>query len=309
MTKKENWQQLWTDPSCAICILNIAYQTISRSTKDIKIQFECIKKTFQILGNFSNDAFPTDISLKIFRMIQESTNNKDPFRKEKKDGNSLGRTVSRLIKADINETRTIPERIYKAIIGTIVGNIIDYATDRHNFNLDPEEFKKLYSQNLEIGFKINHFDEFMRLLEKINNIMYVVDNAGEIAFDKILIEELLALKKKVTVVLKEDAISNDATFEDAYEVGLDKIDTELITTGSNALGIMINELSDEFLKKLEDTDLIIAKGQANWETLTYYKDFFKVPILFILRAKCLPIAKFLGVNVRDNIIKFVKRSN
>ncbi|MHA1301211.1 MAG: damage-control phosphatase ARMT1 family protein [Candidatus Helarchaeota archaeon] len=306
MKKKGKTKKIWTEPSCASCMLNITYQIIKKSTDDKKIQFDCLKKLFQILGDFSEDTFPTEISLKIFRMLQELTKNLDPLKKEKKDSNILGKKVSELIRKDIADSKTDSDRLYKAVIGTIVGNIIDYATDKHEFNLNAQEFKKLYLGNLEKGFQIDDFDKFLALLDEINTIMYVVDNAGEIAFDRLLMEELIALKKKVIVVLKEGPISNDATMEDANEVGLDKIGVELITTGSNALGVMINEVSENFLKKLEESELIIVKGQANWETFTYYRDFFKVPILFILRTKCQPIANFLGVNIGDNVVKLEK---
>ncbi|MFX0140438.1 MAG: DUF89 domain-containing protein, partial [Candidatus Hodarchaeota archaeon] len=225
---------------------------------------------------------------------------------EKKISNELGKTVSEGIKLDINRSNSFSERIYRAIIGTIIGNIIDFSTAQHQFNLDVKEFQDLYSQNLETGFKINDYKEFILLLDKIETILYLVDNAGEIAFDKLLIEELLANGKKIIVVLKEGPIANDATLEDAHQVGLDSLDVELITTGSNALGVMFNEVSKQFIQKLNISDLIISKGQSNWECLTYFREHIKIPILFILRAKCSPIAEFLGVNVGDNVLKLKK---
>ncbi len=306
MTKKRNDKNLWTEPSCASCMLNIAYLTLQKSTDDRKIQFESLKKLYKLLDDFSETVFPTEISTRIYRMLQDTTKNKDPFKKEKERSNILGIEVSNLIKGDIDETRSIPKRIYKAIIATIVGNIIDFGTDKHQFRLDTQEFMKLYYKNLETGFKIDDSKEFLALLNEIKTILYVADNAGEIAFDKLFIRELLGIGKKVVVAIKGDPVANDATMDDARKVGLQELDIELISTGSNALGVMIEEISEEFKEKLEKSELIIAKGQANWETFTYYKDFFKVPIFLILRVKCLPIAKFLGVDVGDNAIQLLK---
>ncbi len=307
MRKKENNNQLWTKPLCASCMLNIGYSALKKSTEDKELQYKCMKEIFNILKLFSNDVFPVDLSIKIFRMLQKSTKNMNPYDKEKKLSNKLGKTVSELIKLDIIKSQSYSERIKKAIIGTIVGNIIDFSTAQHQFNLDVNEFNDLYSHNLETGFKINDFEEFISLLDKIETILYVLDNAGEIAFDKLLIEELLAIGKTVIIVLKEGSIANDATLEDAQEVGLDKLGVELLTTGSNALGVMFNEVSEEFMQKLENSDLIISKGQSNWECFTYFKEKIKIPILFILRAKCSPIAEFLGVNVGDNVLKLIKK--
>ncbi|NVM03943.1 MAG: DUF89 family protein [Candidatus Helarchaeota archaeon] len=251
MRKKEKNVLLWTKPSCASCMLNIGYSALKKSSKDRKLQYQCMEEIFSILKDFSNDVFPVDLSIKIFRMLQNSTNNIDPYEKEKKLSNKLGKTVSESIKLDINNSNSFSERINKAIIGTIVGNIIDFSTAQHKFNLDVKEFEDLYSQNLETGFKINDFEEFISLLDKIETILYLLDNAGEIAFDKLLIDELLAIGKTVIVVLKEGPIANDATLEDAHQVGLDTLDVELITTGSNALGVMFNEVSKDFIQKLE----------------------------------------------------------
>ncbi|MFX1451201.1 MAG: DUF89 domain-containing protein, partial [Promethearchaeota archaeon] len=233
-------------------------------------------------------------------------NNIDPYLQEKKISNTIGNDVSEKIKLEINRTNSLSERIYKAIIGTIVGNIIDFSTAEHKFKLDAKEFEDLYTQNLEIGFKINDFKLFISLLDEVRSILYVLDNAGEIAFDKLLIEELLAIGKRVIIVLKDGPIANDATLNDAKQVGLDKLEVELITTGSNALGVMFDEVSEQFIDKLEKSDLIISKGQSNWECFTYFKDHLNIPILFILRAKCSPIAEFLGVNVGDNVLKLTK---
>lgn len=173
MKNIKNHRSLWTKESCAACILNIGYLTLLRSSNgDKQLQFEGMRQIYRILKNFSKAVLPTEISIKVFRMLQDLTKNQDPFVNEKKNSNKLGKIVSDQIKLDIKKTKSFSERLYKAIIASIVGNIIDYGTSQHDFYLDTKEFHKLYLQNLKIGFKIDDFKDFLLLLNKVQK--YIV---------------------------------------------------------------------------------------------------------------------------------------
>ena len=154
MQKKKIDNPVWTKPSCASCMLNIGYLILKKSTNNRELQYEGIKKILNILQNFSIDVFPTEISIRIFRMVQNLTENRDPFTQEKELSNNLGNEMSKQIKLDINKAKTETDRIYKAIIGSIVGNIIDFGTSNHNFSLDIEQFHKLYFENLKFFLEL-----------------------------------------------------------------------------------------------------------------------------------------------------------
>jgi len=129
------------------------------------------------------------------------------------------------------------------------------------------------------------------------------DNAGEVHFDRILVRILKELKKKIYFVVKGGPISNDATIDDARDAQIDKYAT-VITTGKALLGIDFDNISDELRDLFDSVDLIISKGQANFETLTYFKDRIKKPVVFLLRAKCDPISRHLNVPKGSNLVIF-----
>ncbi|HDN74097.1 MAG TPA: DUF89 family protein, partial [Archaeoglobus sp.] len=133
----------------------------------------------------------------------------------------------------------------------------------------------------------------------------LTDNAGEIFFDTILMNKIKDICSRLTVIVRGRPILSDATLEDARLAGVDKIADELLTNGKGAIGIMVEELPELSLKRLEEADIIIAKGMANYECLSEDELEFK-PIAFLLTAKCEPVAKSIGVGVGDMVAMVVK---
>ncbi|MDP2845509.1 MAG: ARMT1-like domain-containing protein [Candidatus Methanoperedens sp.] len=154
-------------------------------------------------------------------------------------------------------------------------------------------------KTLEKDFRIYDFSEFVQALEKSQNITYVADNAGEIVFDKILLETIMREYniRKILFAVKGTPFINDATLEDAVYVGIDRIPgIEIINIGVNETGM--KRSSEAFLNIIATSDIIISKGQGNYEALTDQKNIF-----FMLIAKCPIIARDLGVNVGDIVLK------
>jgi uncharacterized protein with ATP-grasp and redox domains len=144
-------------------------------------------------------------------------------------------------------------------------------------------------------FAVFDYELFKQELNKAKEILYIGDNAGEAVFDKILIKEL---GKPVTFVVREIPVINDITFKEAKQIGIDKI-AKIISSGSTAPGTILKSCNDDFLEKFENADMIISKGQGNYEGLSGIKK----PIFFLLKAKCPVIAKNIGVKENDIILK------
>lgn len=134
-------------------------------------------------------------------------------------------------------------------------------------------------------------------LKKAKSLLIIGDNAGETVFDRVLIEDFLNLN--ITYAVRSEPIINDATIEDAYASGLEKCAT-LISTGCNAPGVILDECNEEFLNIFNNADIIISKGQGNYETLSEEKK----EIFFLLKAKCPVISEKLGVSVNDYVFKW-----
>ena len=145
-------------------------------------------------------------------------------------------------------------------------------------------------------FDDNQMEGFKEAISQAEEILYLADNAGEIVFDRLLIEQLPM--DRVTVVVKGEPVINDATLQDAVVAGLDKI-VEVTDNGSDAPGTILESCSQSFINHFDKADLVIAKGQGNYETLS---DVDK-NIFFILKAKCPVISRNIGCEVGEMILR------
>ena len=168
---------------------------------------------------------------------------------------------------------------------SIAGNIIDFSIGK---DIKKQDVKESIDESLNATIFGIESQELDVAIKKADQIMFISDNAGEIAFDKLLVNRMD--KKKVTYVVKGSAIVNDATMSDAVEVGMDQLVT-VIDNGAGTQGTLLELCSDTFKKAFDDSDLIIAKGQANYETLCDIND---KNFYFLLRAKCNVIAESIG---------------
>ena len=177
-------------------------------------------------------------------------------------------------------------RLLTAIRITIAGNVIDLGVGKE-FNI-LEDVEKILDQE----FAIFDFEGFKYQLKNATSILYLGDNAGESVFDKILIEEL---NKPVTYVVRDLPVINDVTIEDAISSGLDEV-AEIITSGTSASGTILNLCNDVFVERFNSADMIISKGQGNYEGLSNVDRL----VFFLLKAKCAVIAN--NLKVKENIV-------
>jgi uncharacterized protein with ATP-grasp and redox domains len=229
---------------------------------------------------------PPEIGEDIHRHVREVTGIKDPYR-EAKDANieeakRLYPDLKKIVEASGN-------RLLTAAKIAIAGNIIDYGTMRE-FNI-AEEIHSLIEQDLGI----DHFKAFKEALDEAETVLYLGDNAGESVLDTILIEEI---KAPVIYAVRDIPVLNDATHEDAVASGIAEV-AEIISSGTTAPGTILRTCSNEFLEVFNTADVIISKGQGNYEALS---DVDR-SVFFLLRAKCPVVAEDLGVKDGDLILK------
>jgi len=173
------------------------------------------------------------------------------------------------------------------------GNVIDLGIGVA-FDIEREVEKAL-----ETPFAVDDFAKFEEDLKRARKLLYIGDNAGEIVFDKVLIEEIHKVGDyQVIFVVRGGPCINDALREDAEEVGMDEV-AKVIDTGSDGIGIPWKEVSEEFREAFLEADLRISKGQGNFETLNGRPE----PIYFVLKAKCEAVARELGVRYGDVVFK------
>jgi hypothetical protein len=177
----------------------------------------------------------------------------------------------------------------------IAGNSIDLGPQSSYGDIN-----SIVDEALVSRLAANDYEMFRKSIEKSSRILYLGDNAGEIVFDRILIEEVRQLKEvEIDFVVREKPIINDATLDDAISVGMDKV-ARIISSGCDAPGTILSQCSPEMLELYHSADMIIAKGQGNYESLSGEAR----GIFFLLKAKCQVVAKLLGVNVGDALLKW-----
>jgi uncharacterized protein with ATP-grasp and redox domains len=286
---------------CAPCLLHRGYLEILESTKDSTLQFKAISAFLRLLAEeFKPKANPAYLGTKRDRLIREITGNPDPFKQRKQASNKKALETLPLAKnLVLNETS--PEKCFrKACLTAIVGNIMEFDIPDNPFKFT--DLEKLI-QEAENDLAIDEIPQIFDKTKKAKRILYLTDNAGEIAFDTLLVEELKKLGAHVTVAVKSGPILNDATMEDAKIVGMDKVADEVLTTGSDSVGLILNECSDEFLNIYNSVDFVVAKGMGHAETLTEL--VLPVPHALLLRTKCCTVANHFNVDTGKNIAKIL----
>ncbi len=280
-------------PECLACSLSSAIRAIKHATEDPEVQRIAAKKVAEEFGKVTWNETPLDLSYIIQRVVVEITGVKDPYLEAKKLGNQAALSRYQEAKKLVMES---DDPLRAAIKFSIAGNLIDYGPYS---KVDLEAPFQSISHNLAI----DDYDVFRRRVMNSDNLLYFVDNSGEIVFDKLLIDVMNEVKgktfSKVSLVVKESPLINDATMDDVREVrllDLPNVDIKLVGDGK---GSAPSFKSGEVRAWPRDYDLTIMKGQGNFETFEDLEDVF-----FLLVAKCPMVSSILGVKERDFILKY-----
>lgn len=297
---------------CATCIFDVAVKylrialTQNPSLKDpekYKItEISAVKTLLSDLNClFSSESSPNEIAQLMFRKAANLAGITDPWEDIRMQSNRIALELRENVLEQLNQIPEMKEKLYRAIMWSVVGNTIDYGTAGHEVKISSDALLSIYEKVKVHGFKINHFDQLWEDLQITKECLYICDNAGEIVFDKIVIENLIQIGINVTAVVKGGPISNDAILSDAKFIGLDQI-CSVITTGSPDLGFFPAGNSPDFTNHLKKSSVVIAKGQANWEGIYAYQDQLPDSIHFysIVTLKC---------DVHANLFGFLKGTN
>jgi uncharacterized protein with ATP-grasp and redox domains len=282
------------EADCVPCLLGrVLFETnLCAPEKKSKVMRECIKVLSEKYRPGVNSAVTATA---VHRRAYDLLECRDPYADLKERSNEVAEDIFGKAK-DFVESAKDP--LEAASLVAIAGNVLDFgigsALD------DPEELASEFDSLVGQGLSINDVPTMREILEKAENVVYLLDNCGEVVLDKLLVAELKWFGVRVVGVVKGEPILTDATEEDARSTGIDKLFDEVLTTESFAVGIDLKRIGQRLKKKLKDADLIVSKGMANFESLS---DTDLRPIAHLLRAKCLPVAKAIGAKKEDNVVK------
>ncbi|MCK5277838.1 MAG: DUF89 family protein [Cyclobacteriaceae bacterium] len=266
--------------------MNQALRTGRIATNDEQKIKQLLDEIGASFRNLPMENTPVESGAIIYNKIREITGVEDPYKKIKQESIRDALGLYPRLKDLVNNA---DNKLLMAIRIAIAGNIIDFGVDK-KFDL-VEDVMKITKQD----FAIYDFISFEKQLRKAENILYIGDNAGESVFDKILIEEL---GKPVTYVVREIPVINDVTIEDALNSGLGEV-AEIISSGTTAPGTILNLCHDSFIERFNQADMVISKGQGNYEGLSEVNR----SVFFLLKAKCPIIARDLDVEEDDIVLK------
>jgi len=271
---------------CIPCFFAQALKAARIAGADENMQRKILDEVSKLVPEFPLESTPPEMGRIVYQLVNRLTGNEDPFREIKKNSNQLILNLYPKLKVMVENSK---DRVLTAVRLATAGNIIDYGAPT-SFEIEEE-----VTNCLKSNFAVFDYSEFKQALDNTESILYLGDNAGEIVFDKLLIEEM---EKNIIYVVRDKPIINDALIEDARDCGIDKI-ARVMSSGSDAPGTVLNLCSREFLEIYHKAPLIISKGQGNFETLSEEK----APIFYLLKVKCPVIAKDIGCKVNDMILK------
>ena len=276
---------------CLPCLLNQALKATRAATDDENVQRVVINSIAGMIPQLPLGLRPPEITQRGYQLIYQITGNSDPFHHAKIEANRAALALYPRLREIIANSE---EPLLTACKLAIAANSIDFAPNIKQVSID-----EIIEIALASPLAINDYHEFQSSISNSQRVLYLGDNAGEIVFDRVLIEELHRVKElEIDFVVREKPIINDATLEDAIAAGMDKV-ARIVSSGSDAPATILSQCSTEVLKLYYSADVIIAKGQGNYESL----DEEPGNIFFLLKAKCPVVAKLLGVNIGDAILK------
>jgi uncharacterized protein with ATP-grasp and redox domains len=289
------------EAECASCLLARATAETYYATTNPALRFRAIKEVTKLLNReFRPTTVPADIGTKRDRLIKELTGNDDPYKLSKKMSNEKALKMLPYARKIVEKGYTQQERFKKACLCAIVGNILEFDIPGHRFT-----FKTLTKSFREAAkdLVVDDVERAYELAKKAKEVLYLADNAGEIVFDTLLVEQLKNMGLRVTYAVKGGPVINDATMEDVEFSGMDKLADRIVTTGTDAVGLLQKEVSTEFLEVYDSAELVFAKGMGYAETLTEFK--LTKPHFLLLRTKCNPVANYFCAPRNKNIAKLM----
>ncbi|MFP4021873.1 MAG: damage-control phosphatase ARMT1 family protein [Halanaerobium sp.] len=271
---------------CLPCLFRQFLESARMVTDDQEMIKDILKKYSQMLPDLidSETAAPR-ISAEMQAYIKQISGVDDPYAKIKEKNLKAAFKLLPLVKEEIEKAE---DPLLAALLMSAMGNSIDAGVSL-NINI-----KENIERALADSFARSDYQKFLGELKKADQLLFIADNTGEAVFDKLLLKKLKEYDLKITYAVRETAILNDITAEGAKELGIDQY-AEIIKSGSQAPGMLMDSASREFLKHYQKSDIVLSKGQGNLEGL-YGRE---TGIYFLLKAKCEVIADILDVNEED----------
>ena len=283
---------------CILCLTRQSLEAARFATDDPRLHEQVLRKVLALVQDEGFTKIPPLVAQNIQRIVRQETGNADPYAEPKRRFNGLMLGLRDSLRERIRRSLSPLETAARL---AIAGNTIDFA-----LRADLDE--RMIHEAIEVSLRqpINgSVVDFISTVSAARNILYLLDNCGEIVCDQLLMEELLRLPNppKIVAVVRGAAVINDATRTDAEQIDLTET-VPVIDNGNDGVGTILEQCGEEFREWFRLSDLLISKGLANYETLVEY-DSRRLwqRVCFLFKAKCAFIACYAGVTVGDLVIR------
>jgi len=278
---------------CIPCFVRQALDAARLATSDLAVHERVLRETLRWASEMSFDQSPPSMGQRIHRLLREVSENPDPYRDAKRQANEVAMGWLPNLRERIGAA---PDPLAAAMRVAIAGNIIDLGC---RTEVSEEEIRAAITRAFADPLAPEAVADFREALRSASRILYLADNAGEIVLDRLLVEQLPL--ERVTLAVRGGPVINDATRADADLVGLTSL-VKVVDNGSDAPGTILEDCSPAFRELFERADLLIAKGQGNYETLSEAGR----NIYFLLQAKCPVIARDIGCTVGKAVLRHAR---
>jgi uncharacterized protein with ATP-grasp and redox domains len=285
-------------PECVPCLIRRVL--FEAEEVDDSFGVRAVKNASQMLGElFGEDVCSATVATQVHRETYKLLGTKDPYSVLKKKSNDVALEVYPFAEKFVRSSK---DPLRAAFLCSILGNVLDFGIGA-GYD-DPARLKKEFKNLLKEGLGHDDTPRIKTLLRKSENVVYLGDNCGEIVLDRLALEELKRLDIDLTLVIKEEPILADATKKDISALGIECIVDRIVEAPGFAVGIDLDSLNGKFGKTMRNADLIIAKGMANFESIS---ETDLAPVAYLLRTKCSPVANAMGLKKDINAVKLFSR--
>jgi uncharacterized protein with ATP-grasp and redox domains len=276
-------------PGCTDCLISRVEYESRLSTDDAARVGETVRACRDLLQRISADQVPAPvIASRVHRLAYRTIGDADPYRSLKKANNEDAVAVCRRVRGDLST-------FHDLVLASVIGNTLDYGSKAHTVT---DNFVDFFRREFAAGLTVDDTGAIEALTSRV---VYLADNCGEIVFDALLADHLRKNGSRVTFAVRGAPILNDATMEDAVALGLDRrVDLLTATTdGIAELGLNRELIPPPLADALDRATLVIAKGMANYESLSDERDL--PPVAYLMSVKCGPIGADIGIPVGSRV--------
>jgi len=274
---------------CLPCFLRQALGAAQRATDDERTQREVLDRVASAIPSFPLDVTPIELGRTVHRIVREVTGVDDPYRETKRADNERVAALLPRLRETVEQSA---DPLRAALTLAAAGNLIDFGARSE------VDFDRAIERGLEDGAGMVDYPQLSARLASIDDVLYLGDNAGEIVLDRLVVERLADLGKRVTFVVRGRPIINDVTAEDAAFVGMNDV-ADVVSSGSDGPGTALRSCRPAFVDAFRRAALILSKGQGNFEGLSDEN----APLFFLLTVKCPVVARELEAEIGTTVLR------